>query len=192
MEHTAIIQKVREILNEQGGADGLIIGTDLVSLDDYIESAIPDAVVMLAQKGYRVNVKTISKEDRGTLDETGDFISLIEARCKEWNRVIYRLTPTDSPEFAMAQNEYTKPGPNSPIAWWINGTGGPGLDFAPWEEKYPVYITYNGVYNSSEGLKAEPKEATAVCYMTAALVMGIYGDDNSKQRFSDLAVNMLQ
>ena len=51
MTHKEIIDKVRSILNEHGGDDAVSIGTDRVLLGDYIESAVPDAVIMLAQKG---------------------------------------------------------------------------------------------------------------------------------------------
>lgn len=192
MEHAKIVQKVRDILNEHGGDDGLSIGTDRVLLDEYIESAISDAVIMLAQRGYAVNKKQYTKEDTGTLDENEDFISLVVAKCEEWNRPIHSLTSVDSPVYAMAQNEYTKPGPNSPIAWWDNDARGSQLRFAPWNEEKPVYITYNAQYDAKIGIKADPKEATAVCYMTAALVLGMFGDDQGKQRLSDISTNMLQ
>jgi hypothetical protein len=48
------------------------------------------------------------------------------------------------------------------------------------------------VVDENYELKADPKEATAVCYMTAALVLGMFGDDQGKQRLSDIATNMLQ
>jgi hypothetical protein len=191
MSEADIIKKVMDILNEHGGDDDIIIGTDRVLLKDYIKSAIPDAVVMLAQKGFAVNAKPYTKEDYGTLDEEGDFISLIVAKCGEWKRPIYKLTSTDSPEFAMALNEYTKPGPNSPIAWWENADGCAQLMFAPWNEEKPIFVTYNAKYDG-EKINAETKEATAVCYMTAALVLGMFGDDQGKQRLSDVCTNMLQ
>ena len=192
MEHADIVQKVRDILNEHGGDDGLSIGTDRVQLENYIDVAIPDAVVMLASKGYAVNKTKYTKEDAGTLDEAGDFISLVVATCTEWNRPIHSLTSVDSPAYAMAQNEFTKPGPNSPIAWWDNDAQGSQLRFAPWNEKEPVNITYNARYDAKNGINAEPKEATAVCYMAAALVLGMFGDDTGKQRMSDISTNMLQ
>jgi hypothetical protein len=192
MSETEIITKVRDILNEHGGDDAISIGTDRVLLEDYIKSAIPDAVVMLAQKGYVVNRKQYTKEDSGTLDENMDFISLVVATCKEWNRPIHSLTSVDSPVYAMAQNEFTKPGPNSPIAWWDNDARGSQLRFAPWKEIEPVNITYNAKYDTKTGINAEPKETTAVCYMTAAFVLGMFGDDNGKQRLSDISMNMLQ
>ena len=192
MTHIEIVNKVKSILNEHGEVDAVSITDDRVLLKDYIESAIPDAVIMLAQKGYAVNKKQYTKEDSGILDENMDFISLVVATCKEWNRPIHSLTSVDSPVYAMAQNEYTKPGPNSPIAWWDNDAQGSQLRFLPWDEEEPVNITYNAQYDAETGINAEPKEATAVCYMTAALVLGMFGEDQGKQRLSDIATNMLQ
>lgn len=191
MTHNEIVNKVKSILNEHGSTEELFITDDRVRLEDYINTAIADAVIMLAQKGYAVNKKQYTKEDTGTLDENGDFISLVVATCKEWNRPIHSLTSVDSPVYAMAQNEYTKPGPNSPIAWWDNDAQGSQLRFAPWNEEEPVNITYNAQYDAETGINAEPKEATAVCYMTAALVLGMFGDDNGKQRLSEISTNLL-
>lgn len=191
MTHNEIVNKVKSILNEHGSTEELFITDDRVRLEDYINTAIADAVIMLAQKGYAVNKKQYTKEDTGTLDENGDFISLVVATCKEWKRPIHSLTSVDSPVYAMAQNEYTKPGPNSPIAWWDNDAQGSQLRFAPWNEEEPVNITYNAQYDAETGINAEPKEATAVCYMTAALVLGMFGDDNGKQRLSEISTNLL-
>ena len=192
MKHQEIVDKVKSILNEHGRVDVLSIGDDRVQLENYINVAIPDAVVLLASKGYAVNKKQYTKEDLGVLDEAVDFISLVVATCKEWNRPIHSLTSVDSPVYAMAQNEYTKPGPNSPIAWWDNNARGSQLRFLPWDEVEPVYITYNAQYDAETGINTEPKEATAVCYMTAALVLGMFGDDQGKQRLSDISTNILQ
>lgn len=191
MTHNEIVNKVKSILNEHGSTEELFITDDRVRLEDYINTAIADAVIMLAQKGYAVNKKQYTKEDTGTLDENRDFISLVVATCKEWKRPIHSLTSVDSPVYAMAQNEYTKPGPNSPIAWWDNDAQGSQLRFAPWNEEEPVNITYNAQYDAETGINAEPKEATAVCYMTAALVLGMFGDDNGKQRLSEISTNLL-
>ena len=51
---------------------------------------------------------------------------------------------------------------------------------------------YNGVYDGANLYPRGEKEATAVCYMAAALVLGMFGDDLGKQRLSDVATNMLQ
>jgi hypothetical protein len=189
MEHAKIVQKVRDILNEHGGDDELIIGTDRVLLENYIESAIPDAVIMLAQKGYRVNVKTLNNVDFEDDDviKDNDFVSLILVRSAQWKKEVTKLTDMNSPEYVMAQNEFTRPGVHSPIVYWdgnclysIPGTGGMAV------------VVYNAKYNADNGITAEAKEATAVCYMTAALVLGMFGDDQGKQRLSDVATNMLQ
>ena len=190
MSETEIIKKVRDILNEHGGDDAISIATDRVLLDDYIKSAIPDAVVMLAQKGYAVNKKKVSVSDRGDERAAGEFISLIGAKSSEWNKEVTKLTAMDSPEFIMSSNPFTQPGPNSPIVWWDDVLG--ELFAKPWTDDKSVTFTFNKKYIDGEGITAETKEATAVCYMTAALVLGMFGDDQGKQRLSDIAMNMLQ
>ena len=62
----------------------------------------------------------------------------------------------------------------------------------PWTDDKSVTFTFNKKYIDGEGITAETKEATAVCYMTAALVLGMFGDDQGKQRLSDISMNMLQ
>jgi hypothetical protein len=213
MEHAKIVQKVRDILNEHGGDDGLSIATDRVLLDEYIESAIPDAVIMLAQKGYRVNAVSFSNIAGAVTDVVSedlifdDFISLIYASSPSWIKPVTELTDVNSPQFKMAKNPYTAPGYNNPIGY--SEVGG-SLFFLPDMDRSenPVRIRgfYNAKYNPYKAdaetgemvvdenyeLKADPKEATAVCYMTAALVLGMFGDDQGKQRLSDISTNMLQ
>lgn len=45
MKHQEIVDKVKSILNEHGRVDVLSIGDDRVQLENYINVAIPDAVV---------------------------------------------------------------------------------------------------------------------------------------------------
>jgi hypothetical protein len=188
MTHEDIVQKVRDILNEHGGDDAISISTDRVLLKEYIESAIPDAVIMLAQKGYRVNVKTLNNVDfEDDVIFEDDFVSLILVRSAQWKKVVTKLTDMNSPEYVMAQNEFTRPGEHSPIVFW----DGAYLYSIPGAGSEAV-VVYNAKYDANDGIAAEPKEATAVCYMTAALVLGMFGDDQGKQRLSDIATNMLQ
>lgn len=189
IKHDDIIGKVECILNEHGGSDSLSIADDRVSLKSYIESAIPDAVVVLAQKGYAVNRKIVPVSDFGDERTYGKFISLIGARSKQWNKEVTKLTPMDSPEFIMSRNQFTKPRPNSPIVWWDDALG--ELFAEPWADGEKVTFIFNKEYDAAEGVNAGPKEATAVCYMTAALVLGMFGDDQGKQRLSDICMNML-
>jgi hypothetical protein len=186
MSEDEIIKKVRDILNEHGGDDAISIATDRVLLEDYIKSAIPDAVVMLAQKGYRVNVHDFESVDEGRIAVPDNYISLLCLKLDTWKKAVNRIVEVGSPEYLMAMNEFTKPGPNSPVCYRENNTlvclpiGNIGIG------------AYNGTFDAGEGLEAEPKEATAVCYMTAALVLGMFGDDQGKQRLSDISINMLQ
>lgn len=212
MTHQEIVNKVKSILNEHGEVDAVSIGDDRVLLEDYIESALPDAVIMLASKGYRVNVVEFREiTDGGTVYPEDcffkDFISLIIVSSRLWRKDVTKLTDINSPEYKMAQNPYTAPGPNNPIVYSKRGAG--DLYFMP-EKVNGTAIELSGLYNAKYNpykadaetgemvvdenyeLKADPKEATAVCYMAAALVLGMFGDDQGKQRLSDISTNMLQ
>ena len=192
MEHAKIVQKVRDILNEHGGDDGLSIGTDRVLLDKYIESAIPDAVIMLAQKGYRVNVAKSTTISSKSCNAPG-FLSLVSVESPTWNKIVTTLTEIGSPEYIMAMNEFTAPKRNTPICYRTIEPilQGVILHFMPDVVSDQTEVIFNTEYDG-ETLNAEPKEATAVCYMTAALVLGMFGDDQGKQRLSDISTNMLQ
>ena len=193
MGHTEIVQKVRDILNEHV-PDGAVsldgITEDCVRLEDYIESAIPDAVVMLAQKGYRVNVCTDTPQINGAnaIILPDDFISLLSVKLDNWNKIITKITEVGTPEYIMAMNEFTTPKANTPMCY----KKGTLLICLPDSDVLDLF-EYNKNYDKEEdSLSADLKEATAVCYMTAALVLGMFGDDQGKQRLSDVATNMLQ
>lgn len=234
MKHDEIIQKVRDILNEHGGDNALSITTDRVLLDEYIECAIPDAVIILAQRGVRVNPKTQETRNPKTQEtrnpetqETGnpetqntgnavveepgndiklpaDFVSLIYVKLGQWKRKVTRVTEVGSPEYNMAMNVYTAPGVNTPMCYKEGDTliclpdEPVKSDDTPAVESVDTFIMeYNAEYKqptdaNAVALTASPKEAAAVCYMTAALVMGMFGDDLGKQRLSDISTNMLQ
>lgn len=202
MTHKEIIDKVRSILNEHGEVDAMSIGEDRVLLEDYIESAIQDAVIMLAQKGYRVNVSYINKRDAANnIVLPNDFISLVSIKLHSWNKAVTKITEVGSPEYNMAMNPYTAPGVNTPMCYKEDNKlrcmpdvyKAGGFDAFNLECNV-VYNPYNsnGEIDDLASINADPKEATAVCYMTAALVLGMFGDDQGKQRLSDISTNMLQ
>lgn len=188
MKHEEIISKVRDILNEHGGDDELGIVDDRVLLREYIESAIPDAVVMLASKGYEVNVKDIRPFSFEDADVEGmEFISLISAKDGAWKKTVTKLTDINSDEFIFAQNEFTAPGVNNPIVYMQYGM----LSSIPYQTD-KTEISFNKKYSPEEGINAATKEATAVCYVTAAIVMGIFGDDGAMKRLNELAIQFLE
>lgn len=184
MEHEKVTAKVHDILNEHGQGVTLSIAEDRVMLDDYIESAIADAVVLLAQKGYRVNVKPLDYAEGAAVPE--DYIALSALRLKNWKKTVVGETVVGSMEYAFAMNEYTAPGVYSPMFYIENGkmTALPDGDLD--------YGEYNARYDDSVGLSAREKEAVAVCYMAAAVVMGYFGEDNAKGKLSEIAVGMLE
>ena len=202
MTHQEIVNKVKSILNEHGEVDALSIGDDRVQLENYIAVAIPDAVVMLASKGYRVNVTTINKRDAGNnIVLPNDFISLVSIKLHSWNKAVTKIAEVGSPEYNMAMNPYTAPGVNTPMCYKEDNKLRCMPDVYK-DGKFDAFnlecnVKYNPYDNTGEVdplfvIGAEEKEATAVCYMTAALVLGMFGDDQGKQRMSDVATNMLQ
>ena len=192
MTHHEIVDKVKSILNEHGKVDALSISDDRVQLENYIAVAIPDAVVMLASKGYRVNVIKSTSIGETSCNAPG-FISLVSVESPTWNRIVTTLTEVGSPEYIMAMNKFTAPNKNTPICYKTVEPilQGVTLHFIPDITAGETEVIFNTEYDG-ENLKAEPKEATAVCYMAAALVLGMFGDDQGKQRLSDICTNMLQ
>ena len=184
MIQSEIISKVRDILNEHGSADVLSIGEDRVVLDEYIKSAIPDAVTMLGAKGYRVNVKSWTGLTDGKLPMDG-VIAMLCIKLDTWKRAVSTVTAVGTPEYAVAMNEYTAPGPNRPMCY----REGDYIVPRPVGTKIDIG-EYNAAYDGT-GINADDDTATAVCYMTAALVMGMFGDDAAKQRLSDISTNIL-
>ena len=185
IETNEIITKVKDILNEHGGDDAISIATDRVLLDEYIKSAIPDAVVMLGTKGYRVNVKNWTTLTDGKLSTDG-MIGLLCLKLNTWKMPLSKITKIGEPEYIIAMNKHTAPGVNRPICYRLGNyiiplPVGTGIEIGE----------YNAVYDGKE-ISADDDTATAVCYMTAALVLGMFGDDAGKQRLSDIATNILQ
>ena len=187
MTQAEIIAKVRSILNEHGSDDVLSIADDRVLLDDYITEAIPDAVAMLAVKGFRVNVAAFTSIDSdGAITLPNDFLSLLSLKLSTWKRAVTSVGIMGSPEYIMAQNEFTQPGPNSPYCY----RDGSVLRCMPKGELNAQASEYNAKYSGV--INADSKEGTAVCYMTAALVLGVFGDNVGKQSLSDICFNLLQ
>ncbi|MEE1092194.1 MAG: hypothetical protein UHZ01_03835 [Prevotella sp.] len=202
MTHQEIVNKVKDILNEHGEVDALSISDDRVQLENYIAVAIPDAVVMLASKGYRVNAVEFAKRNTSNhnIDLPTDFISLVSIKLGKWKKAVTKITEVGSPEYNMAMNPYTAPGVNSPMCYKQGWTlvcipdlpVGSGYDAFKLECNVK-YNPYNdkGRVDPMFVIGAEEKEATAVCYMAAALVLGMFGDDQGKQRLSDISTNLL-
>lgn len=188
MTNDTIVSRVRDVLNEHGGADGLSIGSDRVMLDDYIARAIADAVVLLGSRGYSVNEMVLTDADdegEGRFSLPYGYVGFIAARLKSWKREVKTLAEVGTPEYAWAMNEYTKPGVNTPVCY----KDGDMLVCLPVSALGTIRV--NVVYDG-ENLNAEEREANAVVYMAAALVMGYFEDDNGKQRLSNIATEFLQ
>lgn len=185
--HGDIVARIKDILSEHGGEVSVDIFADPVVLEDYITRAISDAVTLLGAKGYRVNVARFTGQEMNLdgLDVPVDYVALLLLKLDTWNVALTEEVAVGSERYRIAMNVYTKPGKNSPVVY----RQGDLLVCVPHGEV--EYGEYNAVYDG-KNLNAEEREAAAVAYMAAALVMGFFEDDNGKQRLSDISTNILQ
>lgn len=187
--HDVLLSRVFSVLNEYGGEDLLGISTDRVVLDRYIEQAIADAVVALSNAGYSINVKSADPHlSDGRLTLPDDFISLVRLRFADWKKDVHRIYDVSSDEYVWAMNEFTKPGVNNPICFRLNRDTLLCLPKSDDAEEFH----YNCTYAKEDGLNGEERAVSAVTYMAAALVMGMFENDNALKRLSDIAMQFLK
>lgn len=175
-------ERVRYILNEERDLQ-LSIDTDTVDLDEYIDRALKDAVVMLANLGHRINPKSGMANEQGVFNIPDDFISVIAIRCNGWGRSIGKVAEIGSAEYNVAMNEFTAPKKNSPFAYYDGDT----IICLPQGEGD---VEYNAALG--EEFYGDERAQMAVAYMAAALVAAVLEDDNSKTRFSNIVTELLK
>ena len=113
-----IVEKVREIMNEAGEnavqPDSVFLSEDTLSLDKYIVSCIPDAVLMVITNSARcVNPKENSSvsvvqeagENYGHIVCPDDFVTLVALKMKGWKRIVSKTYGTDSETYRAQCNE---------------------------------------------------------------------------------------
>lgn len=184
MTHEELVDEVLAKLNEIGYSDDMQLITDNgLTLEDYIEIAIKDAVVQLD----RVNPKRVflvyNEPDSGLIEpgklvvgadgtvELGeDFVSLIEVEGDGWNRPVSMVTERGTPEYVMAMNEYTAPKANSPM---VTRKGKRGLRLMP---ATGGVMVYNAAYGGT-GITGEA-ESRLVVDAAAQIVYKIFADGN--------------
>lgn len=167
MEHDEIVNEVLTKLNEHGyTSDELsLITDDSVSLVDYVETAIRDAVTKID----RCNPKGIEIDETGIIALPKDFVSLLEVHGDTWKKVVSIITEKDTPEYNIAMNEYTSPGVHSPMVF---RDGIRNLKILPASSGV---MYYNASYDGS-GITGE-YEARLVADLAASIVYKIFGQD---------------
>lgn len=167
MKHQDIVDAVLTKLNEHGYKDDVsLITGDSLTLTDYIEAAIRDAVIQL----NRVNVKQMPCvfASGDTIELAEDFVSMLEMSCSEWKKVVTEVTEPGTPQYVMAQNKYTEPGVNNPVVLRM-GT----RTFKVIPTSSDLKITYNAAYDTAVGIAGE-SESRMVVDAATQIVLNIF------------------
>lgn len=207
MTEQEIIAKVRAIMNEIGEEAKLsLLGEDTIKLDEYIKSAIPDAVnIIIANSPVRcVNKKLGSttpvvpgENGKGYIMLPDDYVSLIAFKLSGWKRMTAILYPITSEEYKVQSNEFTRSGTHKPMCFLnYNETGQKILEYYAIGTTNPVTVetfVYEGKYNSEEGidLAANDPLAIAICYMCASLVYSIFENKETAKEMQTISLNLI-
>lgn len=207
MTEQEIITKVRTIMNEAGEESKLsLLSEDTVKLDEYIKSAIPDAVnIIIANSPVRcVNKKsnisptlTSNENGMGYIVLPDDYVSLIAFKIAGWKRMVAVAYPIESEEYKMQCNEYTRSGIHKPMCFLsYNSAGDKILEFYATgtlpSSKIDTFV-YEGRYDSTTGLDLSSNDplSSAVCYMCASLVYSIFENENTAKEMQTISLKLI-
>ncbi len=202
-----IVDKVKAIMNEIGEEENLtLLSEDTVKIEEYIKSAIPDAVglVQLNSPVRCVN-KKIGTSAAGTADSSGkcvvalpsDYVSLIAVKLAGWRRACVTAFAMNSEEYRRQCNPYTKAGSHKPVCVLGYGsTGAKELWLYSIEAggSFNVELfAYEAKYDSSEGIDLESNDpiALAVCYMAASLVYSYFENKQTADEMKAIALSYI-
>ncbi len=195
MTEAEIVSKVRAIMNEIGEEQSLtLLSEDTLKLDDYIISALPDAVSFVQTKSSRcVNKKDISYNGGGKISSIAipdDFVSLIAVKLNTWKKTCVALYTMNDEEYKRQCNDYTKSGVNKPVVvMGFNDTEQSFLLF-PAADSIDIFA-YEAQYTGTLSLEAEDSLAIAICYKAASLVYAIFENKNQAQVMNELAISYI-
>lgn len=207
MTEQEIVSKVKAIMNEIGEEENLsLLSEDTVKIEEYIKSAIPDAVsvVQLNSPVRCVNKKvvqgktgTADTEGRCTVELPDDYVSLIAIKLSQWRRACIVAFSMNSEEYKRQCNSYTKAGINKPVCvlgYNATGTKELWLYSVPKGAEFTVDLfAYEARYNSADGIDLESNDplAIAVCYMTASLVYSYFENKQTSDEMKSIAISYI-
>lgn len=185
MTRSELVNRVKTILNEVGGDVQLSIADDLLSLTDYIERALPDAVAVLAKEGMNINPASLTSISDGKVTLPAEYLSLVEVKLKNWNIALTGVEKKGSLAYRRAMNTRTAPTANNPICF---REGANTIVCLP-KGEIDTFL-----YNAALGdnFNGDEVAANAVAYMAASMVWSIFGDNAAAERLKTIAMEALQ
>ena len=200
---------VRIAIDENKTSDQLISDEDIdtLSLNDIIRSKIVEAVrrvessapVHYLEEGH-VFGDAIYWENNGSgwtlLPD--DFMRLVAFRMSDWERTCYGAISVDDPLYDLQSSRYkgVRGNVQKPVCAVVMRPEGKVLEFYSCnsEEAYvkrASYIPYPEI-DEDEGIDISERCYTAVVYMTAALVLTAYGDNERATQLTTLAKSIFE
>lgn len=207
MTEDEIVKKVRSIMNDLGEDESLtLLGEDTVKLEEYIRSAIPDAVLLVQQNSSVGSVNAKTETVTATADAaTGflsvgvptDYVRMIALRMSSWDKAVSETYAYGSEQYRRQSNAVTRSGASNPVV--IEGYGSDGkrvLEMYDPKKGSGTVTTfvYEASYKSSEGLSGLSSGdalAAAVCYMTASLVYRYFENTSTAEELAKVSLGLI-
>lgn len=207
MTEQEIVDKVKAIMNEIGEEENLsLLSEDTVKIEEYIKSAIPDAVALVQLNSpVRCVNKKMGAVNSGNADSSGkcvvalpaDYVTLIAIKLSEWKRACVTAYAMSSEEYKRQCNPYTKAGSNKPVCvLGYSNTGAKELWLYSVKESGNFNVelfVYESKYDSTQGLDLENNDpiAISVCYMTASLVYSYFENKPTADEMKAVALSYI-
>lgn len=185
MERSELVNRVKTILNEAGEDVTLSIADDVLSLTDYIERALPDAVAVLSKEGLCINPQQVESINDGKVALPDTFLSVVEVKLKGWRIALTKVEKKDSLAYRRAMNTHTAPTESRPICY---REGADAIVCLP-KGEIDVFL-YNAMLEDT--FNGDEVAANAVAYMAASIVASIFGNDAAATRLKTTAMEALQ
>lgn len=196
-----IVTKVRAIMNEVGEDESLnLLNEDRVKLDDYIKSAIPDAVNLVLES-CSINSTTPSlslssittSEGISSIKLPDDFLRFAAIKMEEWKRAVHHVYPSTSDKYKQEHNDITRSGNNKPSACYAYDSSGKVIECYPSGTlEYFLYVkSFSPSAGDTELSSLNPVLFPSICYMTAYLVYNYFEIPNTGNQMKTIAVELM-
>lgn len=203
MTKQGIIDKTKAIMNEIGEAENLsLLSEDTVKLEEYIESAIPDAINIIANtEGVSTALLNIGNVGSGgTTSNDGslivqlpsDYLRFISLRLNGWKREVQTVSAFGSEDYKIQHNPVTRSGVNKPSCVFTYTGDGLCIEcFPSGTLQYFNYVrsamdaTDNTLENYSNALMP------AICYACAYLVYNYFEMPATAEQMIKIATQVL-
>lgn len=198
---SVLVDKVRTLLNEARGEEGVsLITDDTLLLDRYIADLLPEAVtfIQMNRSNGVVNGKSltggsvvVTDDGKGVIALPEDYVRLVSLKLDNWRKPCYAVADTDSFTDSVQHDKYMRAGVFSPVCIERATDEGVNLDVFPVaDDAVPVveYLIYEARYDGSKGLATKSNFLTqAVAYQCAGLMCNVFEKYDAANSFLALA-----